>query len=135
MEIRVLGSFEVLVDGTPRGIRGAGERALLALLACAGDRTVSKDGLIDQLWGEQLPVNPRNALHLRVSKLRRVVGDALVSDPPGYRLDVGDGDARRFEALVAARRRGGMRRRWRCGGVRPWRSSPIRRGRGRRRRG
>ncbi|HEX6255833.1 MAG TPA: BTAD domain-containing putative transcriptional regulator [Euzebyales bacterium] len=115
VEIRVLGSFEVLVDGTPRGIPGAGERVLLALLACAGDRTVGKDRLIDELWGEQLPANPRNALHLRVSKLRRVIGDALVSDPPGYRLDVGEGevDARRFEQLVAARRHAAALALWR----------------------
>lgn len=106
MEVRLLGSFELLLDGAPLHVPGAGERALLALLAGAGGRTISKDRLIDQLWGEALPANPRNALHLRVSKLRRIIGDALVSDPPGYRLRVGDAhvDATRFEQLVAARR-------------------------------
>ncbi len=49
---------------------------------------------------------PRNALQLRVSKLRKLVGAAIVTEPAGYRLDVGetDVDAGRFRRLVSERR-------------------------------
>ena len=54
------------MDGKPTAVSGQGERALLALLACSAGRVVTVDRLIDDLWGEQLPANPANALQLRV---------------------------------------------------------------------
>src|SRR3712207_5440878 len=69
MEIRVLGPVEVLVDGHVRSLRGAGERELLALLALSARRVIAVPALVDALWGEALPVNPGNALQVRVSKL------------------------------------------------------------------
>ena len=105
VEIRVLGPLELVVDGRVRPVPGAADRALLALLALAGG-TVSTDRLIDALWGQALPANPANALQLRVSKLRRVVGAALVTQPHGYRLGVDPDrvDAVRFARLVGERR-------------------------------
>jgi predicted ATPase/DNA-binding SARP family transcriptional activator len=105
VEIRVLGPLELVVDGRVRPVPGAADRALLALLALAGGR-VSTDRLIDALWGRALPANPVNALQQRASKLRRVVGPALVTQPPGYRLDVDPDrvDAVRFARLVGERR-------------------------------
>lgn len=54
----------------------------------------------------ELPANPDNALQVRVSRLRSVIGPSLVTEPPGYRLAIdGDAvDATRFERLVAERR-------------------------------
>jgi predicted ATPase/DNA-binding SARP family transcriptional activator len=106
VEIRLLGPFELVVDGRSRSVPGAGERALLALLALSPGRVVSTDRLIDALWGEALPANPSNALQLRISKLRKLVGAVLVRQPPGYRLDVDleQVDAVRFARLVADRR-------------------------------
>ncbi len=106
VEIRVLGPFELVVDGRTRRVPGAGERALLALLASVPGRILATDRLIDELWGAELPVDPLNALQVRVSKLRKIVGSTLATEPPGYRLDIDQDqvDAGRFARLVAERR-------------------------------
>jgi predicted ATPase/DNA-binding SARP family transcriptional activator len=112
MEIRVLGPVEVLVDGIPRTVPGAGERELLALLALSAGRVVARSTLIDALWGEDLPVNPDNALQVRISKLRRALSalglppELLTTRRPGYLLDVdaGDVDALRLPAQIAIAR-------------------------------
>lgn len=105
MQVRLLGPFELVVDGRPRPVPG-GERALLALLASNPGRTIARDRLVDELWGAELPVDPVNALQLRVSKLRKLVGSALVTEPSGYRLEIDreQVDAGRFARLVSQRR-------------------------------
>jgi predicted ATPase/DNA-binding SARP family transcriptional activator len=112
MEIRVLGTVDVLVDGVPRTIAGAGERELLALLALSAGRVVAVSALVDALWDEDLPANPDNALQVRVSKLRRALGvlglppEVVTTRRPGYVLDVHprDVDALRLPAQVATAR-------------------------------
>ncbi|MGK5113017.1 MULTISPECIES: AfsR/SARP family transcriptional regulator [unclassified Geodermatophilus] len=102
MEIRVLGSVEVVVDGQARSLPGGGERELLALLALSAGRVVPVPVLVDALWGEALPANPGNALQVRVSKLRRALAAAgapsavVVTRPAGYLLDL---DRDRVDAL------------------------------------
>src|SRR5919106_1244514 len=88
VEVRLLGPLELVEGGLVKELKGPAERALLALLATEPRRVFTTERLIDELWGESLPANPGNALHLRVSKLRRTVGEALVRTPAGYRLDV-----------------------------------------------
>ena len=62
---------------------------------------VSRDRLIDELWGERQPASAVSALHVHLSKLRELLGDLLVREPAGYalrgRLEL---DCRRFDALV-----------------------------------
>lgn len=115
MELRLLGPFELVEGGQPRDVKGAGERALLALLATTPGRAFTHDQLIDALWEEAPPENPDNALQLRVSKLRKVVGDVLATVPSGYRLDIGDEDvdAVRFAELVRQGRFGEALELWR----------------------
>jgi predicted ATPase/DNA-binding SARP family transcriptional activator len=84
-------------------------RALLADLLLHLGRPVSADRLIDDLWGDDLPVHPGGALHSKVSRLRQALENAepgsselVVFRPPGYLLQL-EGDAvdeRRFAALV-----------------------------------
>ncbi|MCU1677502.1 MAG: Multi-domain regulatory protein [Frankiales bacterium] len=106
MLIALLGPLELVVDDHVVAIPGAGERALLTLLALEPGRTISADRLIDALWGEDLPANPGNALQTRVSKLRKLVGAAVTTTPNGYALAVDDDavDVTRFRRLVAAGR-------------------------------
>ncbi len=106
MEIRLFGSFEVVVDGRTLPVTGQSERSLLAALACSGGRVVAIERLIDDLWGEDLPANPTNALQVRVSKLRRQLGGRISTEPAGYALQVepDDVDVLRFARLVAAGR-------------------------------
>src|SRR5438309_3590107 len=92
MEVRLLGPFEIWVGAVKRPVPGRAERALLAVLALAGGQAVATSTLIDALWSPgELPVDPGNALHLRVSKLRRTfrgsgAPDAVRREAVGYRL-------------------------------------------------
>ena len=104
MEFRILGPLEVAAAGRPVQLTGARERALLAILLIHAGEVVSADRLIDELWGEDLPGNPSNALQVVVSRVRRALdGELLVTRKPGYvlQVDVDSVDARRFGRLVA----------------------------------
>ncbi|WP_457208249.1 AfsR/SARP family transcriptional regulator, partial [Nocardioides sp. P5_C9_2] len=104
---RLLGSMEVLVDGTPVKLPGTAERALLAQLLLSPGRTIPATMLVDRLWSEStLPVDPMNALQIRVSKLRRAlkavgVGDIVAREGVGYRATV---EASTVDALDFAER-------------------------------
>jgi predicted ATPase/DNA-binding SARP family transcriptional activator len=101
----VLGSVAVwAADGTPVRLASEQQRLLLAVLLVNANRGVSADRLIDELWGDRLPTDPRVALRTQVSRLRKRLDEgALVTDESGYRLVVaaGDYDAARFEASLA----------------------------------
>src|ERR671932_1871012 len=90
---RLLGPIEVRIDGEASPGLGGGERELLALLLLAAGRPVPASSLIDRLWTDvSLPVDPVNALQLRVSRLRRALAkvgvDVVRSAGPAYRVDV-----------------------------------------------
>jgi predicted ATPase/DNA-binding SARP family transcriptional activator len=108
VEVKLFGEFEVVKGGVAIPIRGAKQRALLALLALNRGRSVSADRLIDQLWGDGQTAKPANALQAQIVQLRRTLGaSAIVTSEAGYALDVsaGDLDTARFEDLVAEGRR------------------------------
>jgi predicted ATPase/DNA-binding SARP family transcriptional activator len=110
VEIRLLGPVEVLgEDGAPLPLASARQRLLLAgLCLCAGE-VVSTDALIELLWGEALPEDPRGALQSQVSRLRRRLGPpaSIAATPSGYRFVPAElVDALRFRSLVARARRG-----------------------------
>ena len=108
MEVGLLGPLEVRDDsGQPVAIPGGQQRSLLALLALSAGHVVGADRLIDELWGDDAPQQPANALQIVVSKLRRSLGaERIVTQPPGYVLvaDSVDVDVARFEDLVRAGR-------------------------------
>ncbi len=104
MEVRLFGELEAVAAGVPVPIRGAKQRALLALLALQRGQPVSADRLIDVLWEEGQAANPANALQAQIGQLRRVLGAAaIVTSDAGYALDVAPDqvDVLRFEQLVA----------------------------------
>ncbi len=110
--MRLLGPLEVTAAGGDVDIPGERLRALMVLLALEAGRVVSVDGLLDALYGEDLPQRAGNALQQAVSKLRKRLadageGDALVTRPPGYALDVDPEqvDALRLERIVGEARR------------------------------
>jgi predicted ATPase/DNA-binding SARP family transcriptional activator len=105
LEIRLLGPFEVLAGETPADVGGSKRQALLAMLALRNGRVVSVDGLVDCLWGEELPAAPRNALHHHIARLRAALGeDSIVGSADGYALKDARVDAVRFEELLAETR-------------------------------
>ena len=108
IEFRVLGSFEVVGDDGPLALGGPKQRALLAVLLLHRGEAVSTDRLIDEVWGEQPPATANKLVQGYVSSLRKVLGDGLlVTDRRGYvlRVEPGQVDVDRFEALVAQGRR------------------------------
>ena len=85
-------------------VRGAKQRALLALLALQRGQPVSADRLIDVLWGDGQAANPANALQAQIGQLRRTLGPAaILTTEAGYALTAGpdEVDVVRFEQLVA----------------------------------
>jgi predicted ATPase/DNA-binding SARP family transcriptional activator len=109
---RLLGPMEVSVDGAPVKLPGTAERALLAQLLLSPGRTIPATMLVDRLWSEStLPVDPMNALQIRVSKLRRAlkaigVGDVVTREGVGYRasIDPGTVDALDFADRIRTAR-------------------------------
>jgi predicted ATPase/DNA-binding SARP family transcriptional activator len=108
VRFRLLGPMEMSVDGRPAKLPGAAERALMAQLLLAPGRTIAATLLVDRLWsGSTLPVDPMNALQIRVSKLRRALRSAGLADlvgreGVGYRADVDPSqvDAHDFEVRL-----------------------------------
>ena len=108
MQVRLFGELEAEQAGVPVPVRGAKQRALLALLALRPGQPVSADRLIDVLWGDGQAAHPANALQAQIGQLRRTLGPAaIVTSDTGYALDVGpdDVDVVRFAHLVAQGRR------------------------------
>lgn len=107
MEVRILGPLEVLHEAKPLSLGGPRDRGLLTLLAVHAGEVVSSDRLIEAIWGDDLPRDPRHALEAAVSRLRKGLQaagapDLVVTQSPGYVLDIEPEavDAARFERLV-----------------------------------
>jgi predicted ATPase/DNA-binding SARP family transcriptional activator len=98
----VLGPLTFDRDGEPVRLPSGRQRSLLALLLSALGTPVSRDRMIDELWGERPPASAVSAFHAHMSKLRAVLGDLLVLGAGGYTLaaDRLELDASRFEVLV-----------------------------------
>jgi len=87
MEIRLFGELEAIADGEPMPVRGAKQRALLALLALQRGQSASAGRLIDALWGDGQAANPANALQAQIGQLRRTLGPGvIVTTEAGYAL-------------------------------------------------
>ncbi|GGW55487.1 regulatory protein AfsR [Streptomyces lucensis JCM 4490] len=103
-------------------VGGAKVRVLLAALLLQANRTVSKDGLKEALWGTNPPATASASLANHVTRLRRrlaFVGEEpcrLTAAAPGYRLYVGQGeiDVEVFEDHVEAARRAHLRGDWKA---------------------
>ena len=91
-----------LPPGPPR------QQAVLGVLAMRPNRVVSRDELVDAVWGQDAPATAEGGVHTYVAGLRRVLepgrsrrgpGRVLASAGAGYvlRLDAGNVDAVVFE--------------------------------------
>ena len=112
MDFSVLGPLEVRDGDGPIPLGGAKQRALFAFLLLRENEVVSRDRLIDGLWGEQSPATAAHTVETYVSRLRRALHDAasdaaLVTRPPGYmlRIDPEELDLHRFRRLAGDGRR------------------------------
>ena len=143
MEFRILGPLEVLAGDRPVPLpRGRGRAPRAPRPECTG-KVVLADSLIDDLWGEIAPSTARTVLQGLVFDLRKrlepnrrrgELPTVLRTAPPGYVLAVEPTyvDANRFRRLVeearageAAERRRSCEKRWICGAVALWPTSPM----------
>lgn len=88
----LLGRLNVVTDDHSRPIPNGRQRALLAALLVSPGSEVSYDELVDCVWSEDRPHQPRASLSVYVMRLRRSLGDPegrrLVTGRSGYALHV-----------------------------------------------
>ena len=88
MRFGVLGSVAVWAGGTLVPAGPPMQRAVLALLLLRANRPVGVDEIADRLWADEPPRTARKNIQVYVWKLRALIGERLVSSPPGYRLTI-----------------------------------------------
>src|SRR5439155_6047637 len=94
----LLGPLTMSRAGEPAALGGQKPKALLAALLLEANRVVSRDHLIDALWGDDPPDTARNTIQVYVSQLRKLLPEgALETAPPGYRLVVDPATVDLFE--------------------------------------
>jgi DNA-binding SARP family transcriptional activator len=91
MDFQILGPIEAREGGQRLRLGGPGPRALLAYLVVREGAVVQASRLLDELW-HCAPAGGVAALHSQVSRLRRIVGERIVTVDNGYafRLDEDD---------------------------------------------
>ncbi len=108
-DFRLLGPVEVVVDGRPIALGGAKQRALLAFLVLHANEVVSRDLLIDELWGERAPASAEHSVVVYVSRLRKALQvngtggkPNLATEAGGYvlRVEPEQIDVQRFELAL-----------------------------------
>src|SRR5438034_28899 len=110
MEYRILGPLEVVDEGEPVPLGRLKERLVLAVLLLHANEFVSRERLIDELWGESPPPTARKAVNVYVSQLRKALNrngrDPIATEDGGYRIGVGadELDVVRMQHLLASAR-------------------------------
>ncbi len=111
VQVRVLGSIEVVGPNGRAALTGGRQRALLGLLALNTGAVLAQPRLIGALWGVEPPRTAAKTLHSHVARVRQALAgcglpSALTTRDPGYALTLAraDIDACRFEEHVRAAR-------------------------------
>jgi len=110
VEYRILGPLEVVDEGEPVPLGRLKERLVLAVLLLHANEFVSRERLIDELWGESPPPTARKAVNVYVSQLRKALTrsgrDPIATADAGYRfrIEPGELDSTRMEHLLATAR-------------------------------
>src|SRR5262249_57559063 len=76
VEFRILGPLEVVEDGNSVALGTLKERLVLGVLLLHANELVSRERLIDDLWGEAPPPTARKAVNVYLSKLRKTLSVA-----------------------------------------------------------
>jgi DNA-binding SARP family transcriptional activator len=71
MDFRILGPLEVVDDGERIPLEASKPRALLGVLLPHPNEVVSRERLIDELWGEQPPATAAKVVQTYISQLSR----------------------------------------------------------------
>jgi DNA-binding SARP family transcriptional activator len=73
VQYRILGPLQVIADDGEVRVGSSKERTLLAVLLLQASSVVSRERLIDELWGESPPPTAARALNTHVSQLRKTL--------------------------------------------------------------
>ena len=106
----ILGPLEVRTEGGVVAVGGRRQRALLALLLLRANEVVSVDALAEGLWGRARRRRAARSLQVFVSDVRKALRAAgedgrIVTQSPGYRIDVRPGELDLDAVRAAGRRR------------------------------
>ncbi|MFB9909598.1 tetratricopeptide repeat protein [Allokutzneria oryzae] len=135
--VLVLGPLVVTDDGETVDLGSAPQRTLLGALALTPNTPVSRDALIDAVWGHRPPPNAVEMLQTHISRLRRRLaparqetsGPQLGATGGGYQLTVTEDqlDLLAFRGLLAkARARSGVEAAELCQeALALWRDEPL----------
>lgn len=109
LRVETLGPLRAYAGGRELALGPPKQRAVFAVLALRTNSVVSRDDLIDCIWGESSPATAAGSLHTYVSGLRRALaglGEPLTSSGSGYalQLDPGQLDISVVERLTARAR-------------------------------
>ena len=104
MDYRILGPLEAFDRERQLPLGGAKQRAVLALLLLHGNETLTRDVIVDELWGENPPPTAAKVLQNCVSALRKELPpDTIrtVAGAYGIALEADELDRDRFERLLS----------------------------------
>jgi len=79
VEFAILGPISVRQVGRELPLGGPKQRALLAILLLHANEAVSRDRLIEGLWGERPPPSAAHTLDNYISRLRKTLDVARAS--------------------------------------------------------
>ena len=140
--VRLLGPVRAGRGNRELKAGGPQRQAVLGLLAMRANQAVSRDELIDGVWGGDRPSSAVNALHVHVAGLRRALeprrairapGQVLPATGPGYSLclEPGQLDAELFSQHLDAARRSraagelSNAARWLDAALQLWQAAPL----------
>ncbi|MGW5672090.1 BTAD domain-containing putative transcriptional regulator, partial [Micromonospora sp. NPDC003776] len=86
LQIRLLGTAELCVDGQAVTPGAAKRRAVLAGLAIEANHSVPLPRLAQMVWSDHPPTSAKANLRTHAAGLRRTLGDRLVARPQAYEL-------------------------------------------------
>jgi DNA-binding SARP family transcriptional activator/ABC-type branched-subunit amino acid transport system substrate-binding protein/streptogramin lyase len=106
MQYRILGPLVVLSGDRELPLGALKDKTVLAVLLLHANEVVSRQRLIDELWGELPPPTAVKAVNGYVSQLRKALGEngsgPIATRPPGYAIELAADqlDALRFAELT-----------------------------------
>jgi DNA-binding SARP family transcriptional activator len=102
LRVRLLGRVTAWRGDAEVDLGPGRQRAVFVVLAMRANQVVSREALIDAVWGDETPAGAGNSLYSYVSRLRQALGrgmQTLISAGSGYslRLDPDALDVRSFD--------------------------------------
>ena len=96
MRFALLGSLSVANGDGAIECTGSKPRTILGLLLLNANSVVSRDRIVEALWGEHVPATVHSSLYNHITRLRRQLGaeghERIKAVPPGYLIRVGPGE-------------------------------------------